>query len=589
MNDMQVAYPSAETGSVGSLLFTYGCDGYSTAHVANLITSRVGLICQPVEPRASKYNEQYKCQVLSVDFEPGSCNKELALLIEVKGDGSLGDVQLPHSSRLELQAAHSMVLPIARVEMQVQSADIVCGTLFYEVSDMILEMLVYKRDTTASMGTALSELPRFPGPLKLRARKTAGLEQSLRLDGVRFADAFSIIGTGGLALSERLIGASEGLRGRIMFSGNADPAPQLPSQLRDDRLLAVLLEQNALKGALVGESAHIHDLECVQCCKEVDLCVCETKPSAIGAGAQGSVWKYRRSSDQSFVAVKKVNSCSRFDASWRLDGEAGVMTLLAKNGSQHVIPFYGSFVDCDGVINLSMKFLDKGSLADLLSTRHRLVMPAVSVLALHLLSALQYFHDDLNLLHRDIKPSNIMIEDDGRFVLADLALAILTSAGLPSDQSSAMAGTMQYMSPECLNDGAATPASDLWSFGIVLLEALLGYFPLNASVVLASSGTSAEPQDDQAPDSTWEYWRLRRILASVKSPIYLPNIRHELEALGRAFDVEVVDFFERCLHPDSSMRSTASDLLSHDFVVKLRHKEHLVMNWIVDSCRRDDT
>jgi hypothetical protein len=558
MNETQSAHQSAETVCVGSLHFTYGCSGYNTALVAKLFMTPVGLVCHTVEPRASKYNDRYMCQVLSVDFEPGSCKKELSVIIEVRGDGTLGDVQLPHSSRLELRSNHSIIIPLSRVEIEVQNADVVCGTLFYEMSDMISDSLVCKHDTQALFGTVASGFLSFPNPTHRRVKKAAVLEHSLRLDGVRFADTFSIIGTGGLALSERLIGASEGLRGRIMFSGNTDAAQKSPSHPRDDRLLEVLLERNNLEGFRVGESAHIHDLECEQCCKEVDLCVCETKPSAIGAGAQGTVWKYRRSSDQSFVAVKKVNSCSRFNTSWRLDGEAGVMTLLAKNGSQHVIPYYGSFIDSDGVINLSMKFLGKGSLADLLGTRHRLVMPTVSVLALHLLSALHYFHDDLNLLHRDIKPSNIMIEDDGRFVLADLALAILTSTGPPSDHSLAMAGTMQYMSPECLNDGAATPASDLWSFGIVLLEALLGYFPLNASVALASSASSVDPQADLASDSTWEYWRLRSILASVKSPIYLPNIRHELDALGRAFDVEVVDFFERCLHPVRFMASLST-------------------------------
>jgi serine/threonine protein kinase len=261
------------------------------------------------------------------------------------------------------------------------------------------------------------------------------------------------------------------------------------------------------------------------------------------------VWKYRRSSDKSFVAIKKVNSCSRFDASWRLDGEAAVMALLAKNGSHHVIPFYGSFVDCDGYINLSMKYLDKGSLADLLSTQGRLVMPAVSVLALHLLSALDYFHNELNLLHRDIKPSNIMIEDDGRFVLADLALAILANSGSTPCNSPVMAGTMEYMSPECLIDGIATTASDMWSFGIVLLQSLLGYFPLDKSAAIPSSDCSAAPQAELAFDSTSQYWQLSNILASVKSPICLPSVRQELDALGLAYDVQVLDFFDRCLHP----------------------------------------
>ena len=516
--------PSAETAFVGSLHFTYGHTGYSTVLAANIFSSRVGLFCQTSDSAWSKFNEQYACQVLGVNFEQGSCCKKLVVNFQVKGDGSLGDLQPPDSSRLELRSSRATSLQCLQVTVQVQNANVICGTIFYEFLDS--------------------------SPTKqFRARIAAVSQRPLRLEGTRTADAFSIIGTGGLALSERLIGASEGLRGRIMFS--ATPAPELQplSKLRDDRLLEVLLERSNLEGARAGEGTHINDLECVQCYKEVGMCVCEVKPCSIGAGAQGSVWKYRRSSDKSFVAIKKVNSCSRFDASWRLDGEAAVMTLLAKNGSHHVIPFYGSFVDCDGYINLSMKYLDKGSLADLLSTHCRLVVPAVSVLALHLLSALDYFHNDLHLLHRDIKPSNIMIEDDGRFVLADLALAILSNAGSDSCNSPEMAGTMDYMPPECLNDGIATTASDLWSFGIVLLQSLLGYFPLDASAVTPSSSVDAAPQAELAFHSTSKYWQLRNDLASVKSPIYIPSVRQELDALGSAYDVQVLDFFDRCLHP----------------------------------------
>jgi hypothetical protein len=533
---------SAETAFVGSLHFTYGHDGYSTVLAANVFSSRASLFCETSDSPLSKYNEQYACQVLEVDFQQGSCCKKLAVNFQVKGDGSLGDVQLPNSSRLELQSTRATSLHYLGVTVEVQNANVICGTIFYEFPDS-------SWDPTPTDASVIARLCSPRVTTHYRSRNAAVCQHPLRLEGTRSADAFSVIGTGGLALSERLIGASEGLRGRIMFS--ATPAPELQSlsKLRDDRLLEVLLERSNLEGTRAGEGTHINDLECVQCFKEVGMCVCEVKPCPIGAGAQGSVWKYRRSSDKLFVAIKKVSSCSRFDATWRLDGEAAVMTLLAKNGSQYVIPFYGSFVDCDGYINLSMKYLDKGSLADLLSTHCRLVLPAVSVLALHLLSALDYFHNDLNLLHRDIKPSNIMIEDDGRFVLADLALCILSNAGSDSCNSPEMAGTMDYMPPECLNDGIATTASDLWSFGIVLLQTLLGYFPLDASAVMPSSGVGAEPQAELAFHSNAKYWQLRNDLASVKSPIYIPSVRQELDALGRAFDVQVLDFFDRCLHP----------------------------------------
>jgi hypothetical protein len=557
MKETENLRKSPAAGFIGSLHFTYGQAGFSTEPVADLHASHVGLLCLAIESCVSKLNDQYICEVTAVRLN-STDDSEVAIIFRVKGDGSLGQVQLPTNSRLELRASHDMDLPVVRVLIQEKSGNGIIGTLVYQLPDLLWEGLI-PIDSTQVSGNAHVAMPiHLQIPVATPVPSAVSHKRSLQLEGVHVADESSVIGTGGLALSERLTGASEGLRGRICFSANPAPAPQSLSKLRDDRQLEVLLEQSNIEGVRIGESIHIYDLDCVQCCKEVGLCECETKPCAIGAGAQGSVWKYRRSSDKSFVAIKKVNSRSRFDASWRLDGEAAVMSLLAKNGSQHVIPFYGSFVDCDGFINLSMKYLGKGSLADLLSKRQRLVTPVVSVLALHLLSALHYFHNDLDLLHRDIKPSNIMIEDDGRFVLADLALVILASAGAPADYS--LAGTIHYMSPECFNDGAASPASDLWSFGIVLLEALLGYYPLDASVALVSSSSSATPPDEFVSANTSEYWRLRNILVSVRSPIYMPCVRQELEKLGSAFDVNVIDFFEQCLHPVS--RKAMHSLLS---------------------------
>lgn len=97
-------------------------------------------------------------------------------------------------------------------------------------------------------------------------------------------------------------------------------------------------------------------------------------------------------------------------------------------------------------------------------------------------SALHYLHNeyDQKVIHRDLKASNILLDKDFNARLGDFGLA----RALENERNSyaelglgGVAGTMGYVAPECFHTGRATPESDVFGFGAVVLEVVCGKGP----------------------------------------------------------------------------------------------------------------
>lgn len=143
---------------------------------------------------------------------------------------------------------------------------------------------------------------------------------------------------------------------------------------------------------------------------------------------------------------------------------------LARVRSRHVVPLYD--VHPQGRY-IAMEWCKGGSLRQQLR-RGQIQAQHAMVLARQLRIALDAVHS-AGAVHRDIKPANILIrnevleaEQEPELVLADFGLALG-----PAKQSRRAAGTLRYLAPEVRQGQAATPKSDLFSAGVVLLEIAL--------------------------------------------------------------------------------------------------------------------
>lgn len=140
-----------------------------------------------------------------------------------------------------------------------------------------------------------------------------------------------------------------------------------------------------------------------------------------------------------------------------------------------------------------MQLVDGPTLRDEVGRRGSLPVDEAIGYAQQVAEALAYAH--LNgIVHRDIKPANILltmpIGGDGprrrRALLSDFGIArSVGEAGLSS--SNEVFGTVQYLAPERATGHEATPASDVYSLGVVLYELLTGRVPFNAESPIATA------------------------------------------------------------------------------------------------------
>ncbi len=197
-----------------------------------------------------------------------------------------------------------------------------------------------------------------------------------------------------------------------------------------------------------------------------------------GRGGMGVVFRATQLALQRPVALKVIAPDLAADVDFR-ERFQRESHLAASIDHPNVIPVYEAG-ELDGTLYLIMRWVEGTDIRTLLASTGRMSPGRVIKLLRPVASALAAAHAR-GLVHRDVKPANVLVargdeEDDDHVYLTDFGIARRTG-GESVTRTGVFVGTIDYTAPERLEGSTGDAASDIYSFGCVLFEALTGHVP----------------------------------------------------------------------------------------------------------------
>ncbi|KAI3470248.1 hypothetical protein Pfo_026911 [Paulownia fortunei] len=262
----------------------------------------------------------------------------------------------------------------------------------------------------------------------------------------------------------------------------------------------------------------------------------------LGAGGFGCVYKGKLEGDFC-VAVKRLAG-GTVDALSEFQTE---VDLLSKIQHPNIITLLGYSIHAETRL-LIYELMQYGSLETQLHGPSRgsaLTWHLRMKIALDAARGLEYLHEHCHppVIHRDLKSSNILLDSNFNAKLSDFGLAILD--GLQNKKKIKLSGTLGYVAPEYLLDGKPTDKSDVYAFGVVLLELLLGRKPVE----------KLAPAQCQSIVT----WAMPQLTDRTKLPYIVdPVIRNSMD-LKHLYQVAAVAVL--CVQPEPSYRPLITDIL----------------------------
>ncbi len=253
----------------------------------------------------------------------------------------------------------------------------------------------------------------------------------------------------------------------------------------------------------------------------------------IGRGGMGEVLEGYDEALQRPVAIKRVTGRADADARARFWREARALAALGHPG---IVTIFQVGETDDGELYIAMERVDGRPLSGWLGAPWP--APHAVEVAQQIAVAVGAAHAT-GIVHRDIKPGNLLLQPDGQVRVVDFGLARRAADGVTA--TGARVGTPAYMAPEQIEGAPATPASDVFSIGVVLYRMLTGEHPFSrdskAATAMAIAAGAHRPLVELRPDLPQPLVALaERCLATAptRRPVDGAALASELAACGLA-------------------------------------------------------
>jgi len=188
----------------------------------------------------------------------------------------------------------------------------------------------------------------------------------------------------------------------------------------------------------------------------------------LGEGAYGIVYKGKWRHME--VAVKQLKKLPLGkDLS---DFQTECETMKKLRPSKYVVLFYGASGNPFSIVT---EFMAGGSLSSLLKDKEK-ILPPILQMADQIAKGMHHLHSE-GIIHRDLSARNILVDEIYNLKIADFGLARLNASVPEENITNSDVGPIRWMSPESLTNKEYSFASDIWSYGVTIVEIITKDLP----------------------------------------------------------------------------------------------------------------